>query len=323
MKVRTTIILFGILILAVVALLLVLYWPKGKGMGAGPLFPGLDTAAVQAIEIKTPEVTTKLKKEGGVWRVGGAGDYPADPEGVDAILKKTASFERSDLASNNPANQSLYRVDTTGVEVKLFTSGEKPAADFFVGKIGPGGATYVRAAGENDVWRIPENVVMVFDRGKRSWRDVQIFALNAEDFTEFSRMSPAGNLTLVKDEKGAWKMTVPQEAPVKPDQTVNMLRVFAALKADGFPEKGDLASFGLTNPQTRLEAVLNNGTKYVLLIGNKNDMNQDYVMKEGGDTVYLVGDYRLQALMRNPETLEETNPPAASAATPAAAPQIP
>jgi hypothetical protein len=144
-----------------------------------------------------------------------------------------------------------------------------------------------------------------------------IFALNADDFTGFSRTSPDGNLELVKNEKGNWKMKAPEEAPVKLDPTVSMLRVFAELKADGVPERGDLQAFGLMSPQTRIGAVLNNGTKVVLLVGNKNDLNQDYVMKEGGDTVYLVGEYKIQALMRKPETLKETNLPSVSVPTPA------
>jgi hypothetical protein len=80
-------------------------------------------------------------------------------------------------------------------------------------------------------------------------------------------------------------MMVREEAPARMDRPVSMLRVFAELKADGFPEKGDLRPLGRMSPQTRIEAVFNNGAKYVFLLGNKNDMNLDHVMKEESDPV--------------------------------------
>jgi len=103
-----------------------------------------------------------------------------------------------------------------------------------------------------------------------------------------------------KDEEGKDKETRTEWVCIKPYDTdlsqssvEDLARTFSALAADVLVEEEpeDLSIYGLADPAARAEALLKDGKKVVLLLGNYTASGTYYLMKEGDSRVFTVLKY--------------------------------
>ena len=80
---------------------------------------------------------------------------PADSLRVEAALSRFGGLQEGLLVSDNADNRPAYRVDASGVAVRALDPSGKELFDLVIGKNGPDLiGTYVRRAGEDDVWLV-------------------------------------------------------------------------------------------------------------------------------------------------------------------------
>ncbi|RKU13919.1 hypothetical protein C6502_01865 [Candidatus Poribacteria bacterium] len=287
MKTKQLLVLIGVLVVLGL-LVLILENPFGKSEEqkkveeAGLLFPYFNKENVAKIEVIAPFglTTTTLVKQNSQWLVESMDNYPADQTAVEELLDKVAEMKTIQRASNNPEKQSVFEVDSSGVEAKLTDTGGNLLAHLFAGKTTPEiFNSYVRAADSNDVYIVKGYLKATFDKGYRSWRDRTIFAFLKEDVTHLTIRSEEEEVELQIDAAGAWQMLKPIVSAADRTEVEAITELMGSLETDDFVESKPLSEYGLDAPKMSIAATLKDGSARTLLIGNEE--SGAYYVKHG------------------------------------------
>jgi len=156
-----------------------------KNEKAGVMFPALDPAKVDRVEIAAGATVAALVRQGdSVWAVESAGNYAADADAIERALDAVKGMRKDLPASENKDNYGRLGVDDLGIKVKLL-AGKTVVAEFVVGIAGKNyGTTYARPAGGEAVYLVSQDLRAAFPAGSGAWRDKAIFDLAMEDVTE-------------------------------------------------------------------------------------------------------------------------------------------
>jgi len=311
MKVRTTVILFGIFVI----LLVFVYLFEGplserarkKEEGVIALFPDFEKESIRKIEVKssTQEVSLERKEEG--WLIGGTDGFTADPQLVNSALDTIKNFKRENIASKNPKKQELFEVtQEKGVEVKAFDAEKKILTHFYIGKTGPDFlSTYLRKEGSNEVLLVG-SIKSSFDKSIKNWRDKTIFDFPAETITQLTLKTPKKEIVLEKDEKEEWQISKPEKVKAKKEEVKNIGTTIASLRAIDFAEDYDLKKYQLDKPQITITAILEDKEEKRLLIGKKHEEKSQYYLKnQAKKTIFLVGKYQIDKMNKTLQDLKE------------------
>ena len=312
MKVRTTVILFGIFII----LLVFVYFFEGplskrdqkKAKEVIALFPDFEKGKATKIEAKgsTQEVSLEREKKG--WLISDTDGFTADPILVDNALDTVINFIRENIASKNPEKQELFEVTKKkGLEVKISDADQNILAHFYIGKTGPDFfSTYLRREGSDEVLLAGGYIKSAFDKSIENWRDKTIFDFPAEAITQLTLKSSDKNIVLEKDEKGDWQTTKPEKGKTKKEVVVNIGTTLAFLKATAFAEDYDLKKYQLDSPQFTITAILGDKEEKQLLIGEKHEeKSQYYVKNQAKKTIFLVGKHQIDKMNKTLQDLKE------------------
>ena len=127
--------------------------------------------------------------------------------------------------------------------------------------------------------------------------------------------------TAVEREGGKWRMTAPEEGDADSDRLSGLAYMVAAMQSTrALADVGDLAAFGLAEPEVQATLVLSDGTTINLNIGAENPRHTArYAQVAGDPLVYLVniGDVNeLLRLIEEPPYPPPPAPPPSPLATP-------
>lgn len=311
MKFKTTFIFIGIfIILFLFAYLYERETNKGeqKSLSEILLFPDFKPEQAVEIQIKSKEKTVVLTKKAEKWMVAlNGGYYPADIEGVENVFKTIKGMHRECIISTDPAKYPLFELDEkNGLDVKIKGTGNSKLAHFYVGKNGPDlFSTYIRKEGEKEVLLLSGILKANFEKELREWRDRTIFNLNPGDILKVEILSSKKKLSLMKNEKGNWEMIEPEKAKAKQDMAEGLASALSRLQAYDFEDSADLKSTGLLVPSIRILIVMKNNTTHELLIGKDKDSSKRYVKRGDNPIVFLVQNYELMPILKEPTELKE------------------
>jgi hypothetical protein len=209
------------------------------------------------------------------------------------------------LASAKPEKQSVFQVDSSGVETKLLDASDNVLAHLFVGKTTTDFfSSYVRAADSNNVYVVEGYLKSVFDKGTRTWKDRTIFAFNKGDVTSITIKSEEEEIELQIDAESKWQMFRPVASPAKGEDVDSLLDTLSSLTTDDFAEAKDLTEYELDAPKSSIRAVLNDGSTEALLIG-KEESGKHYVKREDTDTIFMLYTSRINQLIKKSEDLKD------------------
>lgn len=312
MKVRTTVILFGIFII----LLVFVYFFEGplskrdqkKAKEVSALFPDFEKERVTKIVVKssTKKVSLEKKEEG--WLISDADGFTADPQLVNSALDTIKSFTRDNIASKNPKKHDIFEVNQgKGVVVNISDADQKILAHFYIGKTGPNFfSTYLRKEGSNEVVLAEGSIKSTFDKSIKNWRDKNILTFTPDYITQLTLKTPEEEIVLKKDEEGDWQINKPENAKAKKEEVDSIVTTISSLKAIDFAEDYDLKKYQLDNPQITITAILEDKVEKSLLIGKKHeDKSQYYVKNQAKKTIFLVGKYQIDKMNKTFEDLKE------------------
>ena len=309
---RNTLILLGVFVVLVLIVLVGERPFRGREPSDAPrLFPAFDSSAVAAVDILTPSDTTRLEKVDATWRVITADGYPADAKAVGDLLARVRDLRKEEVASRNPEKQSVFEVDGSGLETRLYGPNEEKIAHLYVGKAGPSySGAYIRAGDSDEVILATGYLKGVFEKGDRGWRDRTLFDFDQADITQFTFEKPGTTLTVSTPDRIRWYVHGPDSCEVKMNIADNILRTISTLQADGFAPEASLEEAGLADPWGTFTARLSDGTEKVLLVGDK-DEHEYWAKRPDREMVFKIRDFRVQTLfptldiLRAPEPEEE------------------
>jgi hypothetical protein len=183
---KNTYILIGLFVVLLVVAFLVLQKPGEQSASSAStgLLTGIDSVSVDKIEIKTPTFSLVLEKRGTEWYIAQPINYKANQTNVGQIIHQIKNLEVKSTVSSKPEKHSVFQVDQTGTEVKVYEKGIEKTS-FVLGKMA-GGYTesYVRKLNSNDVLLVEGAYGYMFSRPVKEWRDKTIFTTPKESIKE-------------------------------------------------------------------------------------------------------------------------------------------
>jgi len=289
MKIKQIVILLGVFVVLFIIWLIFGRESLDKTEPSANLFTDFQSTNVAKIELTKDGKTTVLNNDNGKWLVETSNNYLADEKFVEDILSKVSEFKTDDLISDKPEKQSLFEVDSSGIEAKFSDSSGNLMAHFFVGKMGTDYRSgYVRKVDSNNVYIMDGNLQSMFGKESGEWRDKTIFEFTSGNVTKLTIASEDEKIILqLNVESNEWKLIEPEAANAKKDVVDGILNALSALKANNFAEKKEMEEYGLDEPKSLVSADLNDGTSKTLLIGKEESGNY-YVKRADQETVFQV-----------------------------------
>jgi hypothetical protein len=294
MKIKQIVILLGIFVALFIIWLVFGRESLDQPEPAASLFPDFKSESVAKVELTQDDKTTVLQQDNSKWLVETSDNYPADETFTEDILSKVSEFKTDNLISDKPEKQSLFEVDSSGIEAKFSDSSGNLIAHFFVGKMGTDYRSgYVRKADSNNVYIMDGNLRSMFGKESGEWRDKTIFDFSSGNVTKVTLASEAEKILLQLDvESNEWKLIEPEAANAKKDVVDGILNSLSALKANDFADKKELKEYDLDEPKSLVSADLNDGTSKTLFIG-KEESGKYYVKRADQETVFQVSKYTI------------------------------
>ncbi len=315
MKTKQLLVLVGVLV-GLSLLVLMLENPFGKSEEqkkideAKLLFPFFKKENVAKIEILAAfgTTTTTLVKQNNQWLVESMDNYPADQKAVEELLDKVAEMKTIQRASSNPEKQSVFQVDSSGVEAKLTDASGNLLAHLFAGKTTPEiFNSYVRAADSNDVYIVQGYLKATFDKGYRSWRDRTIFAFLKEGVTHLTIRSEEEDIELQIDAAGKWQMLKPLISAADGTEVEAITNLMSSLETDDFAESKALSEYELDAPKASITVTLKDGSARTLLIG-KEESGSHYVKRVDKAQIFELNKGHVDKLIRESADLKSEIP---------------
>lgn len=318
MKKKSIFILLAVLVaLAAIAFIIHNMGERGekKADKESILFPSFTADRVSSVEVKTKDRKVRLNKEGDIWVVATADNYPADQKEVEKMLDTVVELKSTVIASKSADKHSRFEVDVaSGVGVAMLGAGEGDVlAHFFVGKMGADFmSTYIRRADQDMVLLADGYLRGIFDKGIRGWRDRTIFDFDTSQVQRLTLVSQEkGEIAIEAQEDGNWQIIKPEVAPGKKDEVDKIVREISKLSADDFAEKKDpadesadpLKEYKLDEPQSKVTVDLKDGSVRILHVGDKSNQRY-YVKREGEDAVFTLSKSKLDRIFKGLEDLK-------------------
>jgi len=311
MKVKTTVILFGVFVI----LLLFVYLFEGplsekrqkKTTVATLLFPDFEKASATTIAVKSPAKSIVLENNEDGWLISETDGFTADPQLVDNALNTIAGLMRDTIASKNPDKQDIFEVTPSkGVEVKVSDAQQNVLAHFYIGKTAPDFfSSYLRKEGSDEVLQVG-SITATFDKDIKAWRDKTVLSFSPDMATQLILKTTVQEIVLKRDEEGTWEITQPVRAPAKNEMLTNILRTLSSLKALDFAKDYDAATYGLDAPQITVTVILKDQEEKRLLIGKLDEEKSQYYAKnQAKETIFLIGKFQFDSVNKTVEDLQE------------------
>ena len=249
-----------------------------------------------------------IEKKDGKWRLSKPLDVPASASAVDSVLKNLEKLELQKVVSATADDKVFEKYeldDKAATHVQAFAGDEK-VFDGYFGKSGTRGQL-ARVEGTASVYTVKGYSSYLFSKEVKGWRDVDVLTFEDGNAIAVEIENKLGKFSLTKNgdkwsgshyPRDAKKGTL-AEKPVKWDRfedskVKDLLTAYKSLKATDFAKDG--ADTGIDKAVeeggiVRLKFKDGNGDA-TLKVGKKQDGDNRYLLKEGGDgTVYVVGSW--------------------------------
>ncbi len=264
------------------------------------LFPGLNTDRTSRVEIITPTKRTVLQRRGKKWLVATSGNYPADDRIVNIFFRRLKSLKVGEIVTDKPQKHSTFKVDGTGIKVKLFGDGENLQAAFYVGKTDDDYVdTYLRQEGSDKVLVIHDNIQQIFV--PYEWRSHDLFHFQPGDIREVVITYPEKVIRIRQRENETWEEISPRKVSLDGKKTRNFLKMLCSVRSLDFAKQEMNANIP-DNPELKIRILLKDETVWTLVIGEAANPVSLYVWILEGTPVFLVSTRwldRLQAVARH------------------------
>jgi hypothetical protein len=183
---KNTYILIGLFIVLLIVAFLVLQKPGEQSASSAStgFFTLIDSVSVDKIEIKTSTFSLVLEKRGTEWYIAQPINFKANQTNVGQIIHQIKNLEVKSTISSKPEKHSVFQVDQSGTEVKVYEKGIEKIS-FVLGKMAASySELYARKLNSNDVLLVEGAYSYMFTRPVKDWRDKTIFTTPKENIKE-------------------------------------------------------------------------------------------------------------------------------------------
>jgi hypothetical protein len=273
---------------------------------------------VTRIEIKpaTAEPTTLARKDTDAWTVE-PGGHAADPTEVRSYLSTLRSTRAVDFP--DPADPGKYGLTAPRLQVTVATG--KDGADtktIVLGNETTEGTqkqVYAKRADQPTVYALGSWSFTSLNKGAGQFRDKTIVGFDPARVGRVSiERNEGGTVALARTADGGWKIAGTDDKKPKVETITRFLDDLRDLRGSDIAAEppGDLARFGLGDPDLRIALTDKEGQPIGTVLAAKHDTKY-YAMRAGGQTVYEARDYMYTRLDKQQDDFVE--PPAGATTT--------
>jgi hypothetical protein len=259
----------------------------------------LDSAQIQSVTFrpKDGEAVT-CQREGGKWEIVQPKKLAADQSAFSSLLSSLTSATIDQVVEQHPSSLKDFGLDPPAYSLEVTTNAKPPQLTLLFGDDTPtGGDLYAQVVGNPRVVTIPSYLRSSLEKKLFDLRDRRAMTLDADQIRQITADYKGKKWTLEKNPEGVWDLVLPP--PVRADRFTaeGLISTLRGLNMQSIVanEKKNLAGYGLTSPELRVELTSPAG-KQTLLLGKKDkEGNRYFAVNSALNEVFTVGsDFRTQ-----------------------------
>jgi len=262
-----------------------------------------EAADVTAVELKRPDETVTLKREGDVWRlttpIAARGNKGTVDETLTTVL--TAKMDREIEAK--PASLADFGLEKPAAQVSLTLKDGKQVGIDLGSKSPTGVWVYAREQGKPAVFVLPDSVLREATRPVVDFRDRTILAFERRDVTGVNIVADAETIA-IEPAGDKWKITRPVALGADTTEMNDLLDKLASAKVKEFVAEAprSMQPYGLERPvkvSVHTGKDKDRATRTLLLGRTDGDKKGVYAMREGESSVLLLPEEIAKLVPRN------------------------
>ncbi|MEM7179907.1 MAG: DUF4340 domain-containing protein [Spirochaetota bacterium] len=279
-----------------------------KSYQTAPAFFASPPEAISKLSIQktsAPEASFTLEKEGELWFVHKQGKHVADPEKIKTLLASVQNAKRFTIVTSSKDKAKDFGFGKTDeLRIEAFAA-DKSQGYMLLGSLaGRGSYTHVRWKDENDIYLVEDNLKSSAGRGKfddfiekslspkeSKAEDIVAISLNTGD------SKTSYNLVL---ENKKWQLKSPVEKEVPASLLQSLLSKLLSIRASEVILGDEYKKLigGSQPSELKFSTKFKNGTipTELVILGQDKESKSYFVQKKGGNTVYKLSEYELQAI---------------------------
>ncbi len=279
---------------------------------------------VNKIELHGEGKDIRLAQKDDNWSIEQPAAYAADAATVRSLLSTLRSMRAVDFASDQPTDVAQYGLDQPRLKVSLFLGKDNTERALLLGKETDKKEVYVQESGRPTVYTVSDWVFRDVNKNLGDLRDKTVLAFDRDAVTAVdAKRNDGATFKLVRGDDKQWRV---EGREGKPAETIigQYLGDLHDLKGYDIAadHPTDIAQYGLDQPLLTVTVTGADGKAVgtILLGEHQNaDGKKEYAaMTAGGPTVFLIRDYLVTRLNKQPQDFIEVPTPTPGAATPTA-----
>jgi YD repeat-containing protein len=278
--------------IVIAGLLLWRPWQAAAGSAAEPLVSGFTAANVARLTISDGDDNRiALAKQGDVWVLPEAGDYPVDSSKVAPLLEKLEELKTDRLVTQTSASHQRLQVANDDfsrlVEIELQ---DGTSHKIYLGSSAGGTSTHVRADDRNEVYLTNNLSSWDVNAQAASWIDPLYFTVPQTATVALVLENPNGTFEFEKEGEDWVMQGLAEDEKFNPNSLTSLLSQASSVQMTtpiGTEEQPD---FGLEQPQAVVTLKTQEGDQqkdYVLRIGAKSPDDNSYVASSSESPYYV------------------------------------
>ena len=278
---------------------------------------------VQQLEVSGGGKQLQLAQKDDKWSITQPAAYAADGSTVRSFLSTLRSMRATDFPDDHPSDLSTYGLDNPQLKISLHLGKDNAEKSILVGKENDKKELFVQRGGQPTVYTVSDWVLRDLNKNVNDFRDKTLLALDRDKIAAVElKRKDGGHVKLVHGADKQWQV---EGVEGKPAETTVTQYVTDLHDLKGYEiaadQPADLSPFGLDQPLLTL-VVFGEDNKpagTVLLGSRETDGKKEYTaMLAGAPTVFLVRDYLVTRLDKQPKDFVEKPPtPTVGPGTPA------
>lgn len=278
--------ILGAILVIQLILTAIIFWPRPPAVTGGALIEDFQADQVASLTITDGEGTqSNLAKQGDVWVVPTADQFPADGSKITPILDQLSSLQTDRLIASNETSYPQLKVADSDFERRLeVTLQDGTSYAIYVGTSAGAQATHIRRGDQAEVYLTGDLTTFDVNAAISTWIDPIYVTLPQTATIALNLTNPNGSFDFTQ-EGGTWNMAgLNAEEPFKATTLTTMLNQITSLRMKAPLGKEAKADYGMDAPQAIVTLLTNEGEK-TLTIGAQQ--GEDYVAKWSDSEYYV------------------------------------
>jgi hypothetical protein len=271
----------------------------------------VDQAKIDEVEVKAAAGDlTRLKKDGGTWRITLPATYDADQSDASSLVSSLPGIEVGHIVDEKPASLKDYGLDPARISVGYRVTGDQTMHRLLIGVKTPVGSDlYAQVEGQPKVFLIGAFNEDTFNKTTFNLREKTALKFARESVTSV-KIDQAGKAVTIAKEGNAWRLGAPTGARADQGAVEGIVSKLAdakmkALTSDApAPGAADMKKWGLDKP-VAVVTVVAGSANASLAFGAKADDTSIYARDLSRPLVFTVESTLFDEIKKKPDDLRQ------------------